>query len=124
MKAVTTRNKYGVRIDDAGKLARTYNGRLYASKMEARYAARLDLAKKIASKRDRVVDWKPQVAVPLEVNDVWITTYTLDFVVTYADGHVEWVDVKGHETRDWRLRAKLFKALFPDRNLVIVKNSR
>lgn len=34
--------------------------------------------------------------------------YTPDFLVTYADGHTEVVEVKGMKTRDYMLRKKLF----------------
>mgnify|MGYP000936216011 FL=1 len=35
-------------------------------------------------------------------------TYTPDFLVKYADGHTEVVEVKGMKTRDYILRKKLF----------------
>lgn len=35
-------------------------------------------------------------------------TYTADFLVIYADGHTEVVEVKGMKTRDYILRKKLF----------------
>lgn len=35
-------------------------------------------------------------------------TYTADFLVIYADGHTEVVEVKGVRTRDYILRKKLF----------------
>ena len=35
-------------------------------------------------------------------------TYTPDFLVRYADGHTEVVEVKGMKTRDYILRKKLF----------------
>lgn len=122
--AKARRNKYGVRTDKAGVLARTYQGRIYASRLEARYAARLDLAKRIRYPHERVVSWTPQVPVRLVVNDSLIAVYIVDFVVTYADDSQEWVEVKGVETQGWRLKAQLFRALFPERKLVIVKEVR
>jgi hypothetical protein len=45
----------------------------------------------------------------------------VDFVVTHADGHEEWIEVKGFETPIWKLKKKLFEACYPNRKLVVVK---
>jgi hypothetical protein len=107
-------NKYGA-------VKTLYGGVLYDSKLEAHHAEQLDLLKKTATKDYRVRSWKRQVPIKLEVNGVLVTTYIVDFVVTYWDGHEELHEVKGLETETWRLKEKLFRALFPDRRLVIVR---
>jgi hypothetical protein len=108
-----TRNKFGAR-------AREYAGREYHSQKEARYAAELDLRAK-AIGVDRIASWRPQVSVKLEVNGKLICRYIVDFLVTHADGHEEWIEVKGFETPEWKLKDKLFRAIFPDRKLTIVR---
>ncbi|WP_038220766.1 DUF1064 domain-containing protein [Virgibacillus alimentarius] len=48
--------------------------------------------------------------------------YTADFKVTYIDGHEEIVDVKGHASRDFTLRRKLFE-IQSGKELVIAKKT-
>lgn len=40
--------------------------------------------------------------------------YTADFKLTYPDGHVVVVEVKGYKTRDYVIRRKLFKWKYKD----------
>ena len=47
-------------------------------------------------------------------------TYTADFKVTYADGHVEIIDVKGIKTEVFKLKRKIFEFQYPDLTLKIV----
>jgi len=48
--------------------------------------------------------------------------YTADFKVTYSDGHEEIEEVKGFETKDYRMRIKLFKEKYPNLILKVIKN--
>jgi hypothetical protein len=82
-----------------------YNGRTYDSKAEARYAAQLDLRKRAGE----VVMWLPQVPIPL----VGGTRYVVDFVVFLADETVHFIDVKGVETPEFRLKKRQVEALYP-----------
>ena len=41
-------------------------------------------------------------------------TYSPDFLVTYKDGHQEYIDVKGMSTDASKLRRKLWDFLFPN----------
>lgn len=88
-----------------------YNGRRYASKKEAEYARRLDLLVKAGQVRA----WKAQPRYPLRVDGTLVSTYVADFLVEYADGAVEVVDVKGRKSglpyQMFRLKAKLLHAL-------------
>jgi len=111
------RSKFGVDNSEAGKLARTYDGRLYASKLEANYARELDLRKGTKA----IKDWSPQHRVPLVVNGKTITTMVIDFRVIHDDGSIELIETKGHETPDYKLKRKLFEALFPEAVYSIVK---
>lgn len=51
-------------------------------------------------------------------------TYIPDFVVTYADGHTEVVDVKGMETTDFKIKKKLFEYRYPELSLKCVTYSK
>lgn len=48
--------------------------------------------------------------------------YIADFEVTYPDGRVEIVDIKGQTTQVFDLKKKLFYAKYPDINLVLLKH--
>ena len=45
-------------------------------------------------------------------------TYTADFLVTYADGRNEVIEVKGVRTRDYLLRKKLFLHMMRDKDII------
>jgi hypothetical protein len=114
-------NKYGI----SPKIDREYDGVTYHSKKEASYAAELDLLKK----GKQIDDWTRQVKISLDVGDYHIANYYIDFVVTHngkihPKGTKEYIEVKGFETEVWRLKWKLFEALYgdiPDIILTVVK---
>lgn len=95
----------------------SYNGCSYDSKLEANYAAQLDLLIK-AKEVDR---WDRQYKISIDVNDVHICNYFIDFVVYFTDGRVEYHEVKGYETEVWKMKWKLSKAIYPNNNFVLVK---
>lgn len=109
------RSKYNVGLDEGARAARTYQGRLYRSAREAKHARELDL--QVAA---GVVDhWEAEVRFPLVVDGVSLRQYHLvDFVVTYADGHVEWHEIKGTldpkspATRLWKLKVDILQATY------------
>jgi hypothetical protein len=106
------RNKYKV----AKPEDRTYDGILYASKFEMEYAQMLD-----AYKRSGLVEWWiRQHVFPLKVSGQHICNYIVDFVVI-SEGKKHYVEVKGMETPAYKLKYKLFKALYPDVDLRVVK---
>ena len=51
-------------------------------------------------------------------------TYITDFVVHYADGHTEVIDVKGMETTDFKIKKKLFEYRYPELSLKCVTYSK
>jgi hypothetical protein len=112
-----------VRRSKFGAIKTCYDGATYASKLEAAHAQRLDLLKKSAANGNRVKSWKRQVPIRLVVNGSVICTYIVDFVVAYEDGREELHEVKGVWTPEAKLKVKLFRALFPDRRLVVVMKS-
>jgi hypothetical protein len=104
-----------------GNYSATYNGYTYMSRKEALFAAELDTLRKAYMPKDRVVSFERQVKVSLDVNGKHVANYYMDFVVKYADGREEWIEVKGYETAEWKLKAKLFVACYPDRIYRIVR---
>lgn len=98
-----------------------YAGATYHSRLEAAFAMELDQLRRARLKKDRVQDWKRQVKVSLDVNGSHICNYYVDFFVTYADGREEWVEVKGFTTPDWKLKERLFRAIYPERVLRVVR---
>ena len=106
-------NKYGAHQTE-------YNGVVYHSKKEAEYARELDL-------RVRAKDikrWERQVKISLDVNNRHIANYSIDFVIQHLDKTKEYVEVKGFETAVWKIKWKLFVALYGNKKnikLTIVK---
>lgn len=88
-----------------------YAGLKFMSKKEAEYAMQLDWQKK-AKGKDKVLEWVPQVPFQVVLNGIKICKYIADFKVTYADGRVEIVDVKGVRTDVYRLKKKLVEAQY------------
>lgn len=95
----------------------TYNGHTYHSKREAAYAEELDWRVKAGELKE----WDRQVPIEMYVNGEKICTYTIDFVERDKNGNEVWTEVKGFETPEWRLKWKLFCALFPERDKKVVK---
>lgn len=84
---------------------------LFDSKSEAAYARTLDTLRSAKADKDRVVSWTRQVSYPIVINGLLCCKYIADFVVIYADGHEEVVDVKGFKTAIYKLKKKLIKAV-------------
>ena len=97
----STKNKYG-------NLSSMYDGVQYHSKREAREAAELDLRVKAGE----LVKWERQARISLDVNGYHICNYFVDFKLYYPDGVVEYLEVKGFETDVWKMKWKLFEALY------------
>ena len=108
-KKETKRSKYRNQVT-------VYDGNSYQSKAEAQYAKYLDVQKVAKKESDRVVSWKRQVKFPIEVNGNHICNYLLDFEVSYADGHKEYIDVKGYQKgvayNLFTIKKKLVEAIY------------
>lgn len=55
------------------------------------------------------------------VNNEKICTHIPDFLVTRQDGTKEVHECKGYEHPTWNLKRKLFEALFPDIEYIVIK---
>lgn len=98
-----------------------YKGSIYDSKFEANYAAELDLLLKAGE----IIKWERQVKIPLIVNGYIICNYYIDFVV-YRDGETEYVECKGYPTEVWKLKWKIFEALYdkPENKLTVIMQGK
>ncbi len=83
------------------------NGFRFASLKEARRYGELVLLERAG----QIIDLRLQPRYPLKVNDILVGTYVGDF--TYRDKDA-WVteDAKGMQTPVFKLKAKLFEALY------------
>lgn len=106
MYLVQRKSKYGNK-------STVFDGRVYHSKFEAGVAKDLELAKHAVQAKERVVKVTPQYRIKLKVNGHHICDYLMDFFVEYADGHQEFIEVKGFETMLWRYKWKLLEAIAP-----------
>lgn len=88
-----------------------YNGYLYDSKFEASYAQELDLRLKAKD----IKGYDRQVNLDLIVNGYLVCQYRIDFIVYHNDGTVEYVECKGRHFDTWRLKYKLFEALYSEK---------
>ena len=89
----------------------SYNGNQFDSKFEAAYAMELDARWKAGEIRS----WKTHENIPLIVNGFHICDYKVDFTITHKDGSIEYVETKGVAFPVWRLKWKLFEALYSDK---------
>lgn len=104
-------SKYGARKTEV-------DGIVFDSKKEAIYYKELKLLQ-----RGKVVDsFERQVSFELQEGfrhksakrKVMPITYVADFVVHYADGHTEVVDVKGFRTKEYMIKKKLLLYRYPN----------
>lgn len=82
----------------------------FDSKFEAGKAEELELLKKAK----QIKDYQTQIVIPLIVNGFTVCTYKIDFVIEHNDGGLEYLETKGYATDVWKLKWKLFEALFSD----------
>lgn len=91
------------------------------SMFEAQYCDTLHLLMKAGE----IQAVRTQVSYPLNVNGLHVCNHIVDFLVTNADGKDEVHETKGLATDVWKLKYKLFEALYPDLPYhVITKDSR
>ena len=94
----------------------TIDGRTYASKREAEVSCDLRLRQRVGSLS--TIEYQPRYELIPKPN---LITYVADFLITYPDGRVEVIDVKGMETDVFKIKAKMFRHFYPHLRLVIMK---
>ena len=107
MPASHLRDNFGNKYNVSPAHMRTYKNVVYHSKMEADYAAYLDLL----INTGEIKEWSSQFAFPIEVKGNLIAKYFCDFKVTKPDGTLEYHEVKGHATELYKLKRQLVELL-------------
>jgi hypothetical protein len=107
------RNKYGVRLDAAGRANRTSkDGILHASAAQCRRWEELLLLEKAGE----ILCLAREVRLPIKVNDVSVGVYVADHTyIDRATGRTVYEDVKSPATRKnsyYRLKKRLFEAAY------------
>ena len=103
------RHKYGAKKTTIGDI-------IFPSQAEAQYYTEL----KLLQRAREVVEIELQPKYTLQPGfthrgrKIQPITYTADFRVTYADGRVEVVDVKGVRTQQYQLRKKMLLFRYPE----------
>ncbi|WP_020615773.1 DUF1064 domain-containing protein [Paenibacillus daejeonensis] len=90
-------------------------GNKFDSKMEAKYYIHLLMLQQAG----QIKEIGLQPAYQLEEGPRSIV-YKADFLVTWSDGRQEVIDVKGVQTKDFRMKAKMFRNRNPHMPLVLV----
>jgi len=85
-------------------------GKFYDSKFEATFGIKLE--QKL--KRKEIKGFDPHLRIPLIVNGYTVCDYYIDFAVYHNDDVVEYIECKGYPTDVWKLKWKLFCALYED----------
>ena len=81
------------------------------SKFEAGKANELRMLKKAGE----IKDFEEQVKIPLVVNGYIVCTYYVDFKITHNDGTIEYLETKGVAMDVFKIKWKLFEALYSDK---------
>jgi len=89
------------------------DGMKFGSKKEAAYYRQLN----ILQKSGEIVGFFRQTPLHLPGN----IKYVMDFFVFYSNGTCEGIEVKGFETKIWKIKQKLIKTHYPWVNVKIVK---
>jgi hypothetical protein len=86
-----------------------YNGYFYDSKFEAQTAMSLDWRKRAGD----IKDWKRQFMIEIRSPaGELILTHKVDFRIEHNDETFELLEVKGFETRDWKITRRLIETLW------------
>lgn len=103
-----TKSKYGNRKVEL-------DGIKFDSQMEARYYQQLKWAKQSNQIKDFKLQPKFLLLEAFEKGGEKHKKieYIADFEITNLDGSIEIIDVKGHETRDFLIKKKMFHARYP-----------
>jgi len=115
---VKKRGKYNIDNSSSGKKKRTFNGDLFDSLTELHYLKEVILP---LIETGEVVSYERQIPyilqegfVNFEGKKILPIKYIADYVVTYSDGHVEVIDVKGNPDQTSRIKRKLYQKRYPD----------
>lgn len=116
MRRRSSRSKYGNKKT-------TTRGVTFDSKAEALYYAELLTHQGTGAIKEIELQPKFELQPTFTKNGVThrAITYVADFKVTYADGDISIIDVKGMETPVFKMKHKMFEYKYPDLSLILVK---
>ena len=118
MRRTFLRRYRGFSRQKYGNVPMEYKGNIYDSTAEGTYAMWLDSEQR----KGRIKGWQRQVHFPLIVQGKRIAEVIYDFEVEY-ESHKEIHEVKGYPTETFKLKEKLFRALYPNQRLKIIRAS-
>jgi hypothetical protein len=93
-----------------------YGGVVWRSKAEAERAKKLDLLQRAGE----ILKWEKAPRFDLVINGKKCGWYTPDFLVTRPDGTRYLLEVKGHAVREFTFRTNVFRALYPEWELLVI----
>ena len=99
------------------------DGITFDSKKEADYYCQLKILKRAGEIKDFGLQQKYELQPSFEKNgtNYRAIAYVADFVITNLDGTTEVIDTKGVETKDFKIKKKLFEYKYKDLELKIIK---
>lgn len=118
MTAADFRKRFAKTPSKFGNERFELDGIVFASKAEAKRYAEL----KVLQAAGEIIDLELQPKFKMTVNGVEVCTYIGDFRYWHVHSKTRVTeDVKGFETKDFKLKAKLFRAVF-GHDIVLVKS--
>ncbi|WP_353096351.1 DUF1064 domain-containing protein [Tissierella praeacuta] len=110
------KNKYG-------NIKTTVDGITFDSKKEAEYYCKLKLLKQAGEIKDFGLQPRYELQPTFRKNGTThrSITYVADFIIENNDGTTDVVDIKGVETKDFKIKKKLFEYKYPDLSLKVIK---
>jgi len=100
-----------------------HKGIKFDSQMEADFYDHLEALKESGEIKDFTLQPKFQLQPPFTAHGVKYVQiyYKADFMVYYEDRPPEVIDVKGHETADFKIKAKMFRYQYPHKLILVTK---
>lgn len=115
-----SRSKYGAK-------KKTVDGIRFDSTAEAEYYLVLKSRQQAGEITDIILqpryELQPRCILPDRHTVIQPIDYIADFEVHYPDDRIEVLDVKGKETEAYRIKAKMFRARYPDLTLKAIKKT-
>lgn len=119
VKKPAKKHKYGAKNT-------VIDGHKFDSKMEAEYY--LFLKRFMSYGKVKSIELQPvfelQPKFKYGNENIQSIKYILDFKVEYADGHIEYVDIKGMQTPASAIKLKMVKYLYPDMVFKVLTKSK
>jgi hypothetical protein len=99
------------------------DGIVFDSKREAEYYMQLKYLKRIGEIKDFGIQQKYELQPKFKKNGktYQAIAYIADFVFVNKDGSTEVVDIKGVETKEFKIKYKMFEFKYPELTLKIIK---